>query len=494
MFWSAVVVSSACALVFLVLWRRANRLIEARENLWRAAMRLLQSGNYSDVQALAQSSAALLPEGATTEIGAALQAVAQNVRQHETARRELEDVLSSLQDAVLVVDAEARLRFLNAPALQLFHVRIEDVLGAQLLEVLPSFGLDSSVRAALHEGRSTMREQSLYFSSTPVANSANGSNGKRLRIGQIPFPVEHAQSSTENGAASLGDAFLGAAPNIANNATSTNGNYASSGDARREIFMRVAPVRSSLGNVAGAVAILQDMTEMRRLERVRRDFVANASHELRTPIANIRAGAETILTDPEDSVLAQRFLPQIVAEAERLSHLVSDLLDLAHADAAVETPRTPVNICDVIDSVVLRLHEKAVQNAIDVRRNYTEDARAARVAGDFAGLEQIAFNLLDNALIYTPANGKVELSLRVEPTAQELIFSISDTGIGIPSEDQERVFERFYRVDKARSRAQGGTGLGLAIVKHIVENHHGSVSVQSAVDHGTIFVVRLPLI
>ncbi len=481
LFWLTTLSLSVLALVFFVLWRRAKRLVEARENLWHASMRLLQNGNYSEVQTLVQRSETLLPPGAGQEISAALQAVAQDVRQHETARRELEDVLSSLQDAVLVVDAEARLRFLNAPALQLFGVRVEDVLGAQLLEALPSFGLDSSVSAALHEGRSTMGEQSLYFTNGHHANPnlVNGQNGARKRTGQIvPSHEENDQSSTRNG--------IG-------NSNGVQGNSIA-GDARREIFMRVAPVRSSQGKVAGAVAILQDMTEMRRLERVRRDFVANASHELRTPIANIRAGAETILTDPHDSELALRFLPQIVSESERLSHLVSDLLDLAHADAAVETPRTPVNFCDVIDCVMQRLHEKATQNQVEVRRNYAQDACQARVSGDFAGLEQIVFNLLDNALLYTPSGGQVELGVQPDERAQQLIFSISDTGIGIPVEEQERVFERFYRVDKARSRAQGGTGLGLAIVKHIAENHRGSVSVQSAVDQGTIFIVRLPLI
>ncbi len=477
-FWLATVSLGVLAALFFVSWRRAVRLIEARENLWRASMRLLQSGNYSEVQTLAQRSESLLPDGAGKEISDALKAVAHDVRQHETARRELEDVLSSLQDAVLVVDAEARLRFLNTPALQLFNVRVQDVLGAQLLEALPSFGLESSVRAALQEGRSSMREQSFYFTDGHFSTQ----NGARKVSGQIA-PTSDDALSTRNGKTPNGSYLNG----------QRSGASAAANDARREIFMRVAPVRSSLGKVAGAVAILQDMTEMRRLERVRRDFVANASHELRTPIANIRAGAETLLTDTADAALAQRFLPQIVEESERLSRLVSDLLDLAHADAAVETPRTPVNFCDVVDSVELRLRDKALQNGILVSRNFADEVCNARASGDFAGLEQIVFNLLDNALIYTPRGGKVELSLQLDEAAQQLVFSISDTGIGIPGDDQERVFERFYRVDKARSRAQGGTGLGLAIVKHIVENHRGSVSVQSAIDHGTIFVVRLPI-
>ena len=465
-FWLPVAALCAAVLVFFFLWRRAARLVAAREELWRRAAQLLQSGNYSEVAALAQRSQSLLPDGASSEIGAALHSVASDVRQHATARRELEDVLSSLQDAVLVVDAEAHLRFLNAPALQLFGVRVEDVLGAQLLEALPSFGLDSCVRLALQEGRSTMREQSLYFT--------NGQNATTRRTGQIiASNDENGESSTRNGSH----------PSFA---SVVNGN------ARREVLMRVAPVRSSAGTVSGAVAILQDLTEVRRLERVRRDFVANASHELRTPIANIRAGAETVLSDPHDTQLAQRFLPQIVAESERLSRLVSDLLDLAHADAAIDTPLSPVDLCEVVEIVVARLKEKAAQNDIAVGIEYSKDDCVARVAGDFAGLEQVVFNLLDNALIYTPPGGIITLRLQANEGPREVVFSISDTGLGIPPEDQERVFERFYRVDKARSRSQGGTGLGLAIVKNIVENHKGRVSLQSAPAQGTTFTVRLP--
>ena len=429
-------------------------------------MQLLQNGSYSEVTALAQRSQWLLPAGASSEIGAALQAVACDVRQHATARRELEDVLSSLQDAVLVVDAEAHLRFLNAPALQMFGVRVEDVLGAQLLEALPSFGLDSCVRIALQEGRSTMREQSLYFT--------NATQTTAKRTGQIvDLQGENGESSTRNGSASH---FTSPA----------------NGNARREVLMRVAPVRSSLGKVSGAVAILQDLTEVRRLERVRRDFVANASHELRTPIANIRAGAETVLSDPEDTQLAQRFLPQIVAESERLSRLVSDLLDLAHADAAIDTPLSPIDLREVVEIVVARLKEKAAQNNIAVYIEYSKEGGSGQVAGDFAGLEQVVFNLLDNALIYTPPGGTILLRVQAFDQPREVVFSISDTGLGIPPEDQERVFERFYRVDKARSRAQGGTGLGLAIVKNIVENHKGRIALQSTPGQGTTFTVRLP--
>jgi two-component system phosphate regulon sensor histidine kinase PhoR len=348
------------------------------------------------------------------------------------ARRELEDVLASLQDAVLVVDEQGRLRFLNAAALRLFDVRIEGVLGANLIEALPSFGIDAAMRSALRDGKSSAQEIHLY------------------------------------------------SPKL------------------REVFLRVSPVFSGAGTGVGAVAILQDLTELRRLERVRRDFVANASHELRTPVANIRATAETMLHAPEDAALIARFLPPLIQEAERLSNLVTDLLDLARAEGVEEMPFSGVKLKGVVDSVVNRLSEKAKRRDITI---IWEGGEASPVvSGDQAGLEQVAFNLLDNALSYTPNGGQVNLKLHQaqetesgeEVTHGVAILEVTDTGIGIPQNDLPRIFERFYRVDKARSRAEGGTGLGLAIVKHIVETHNGHVEVESTIGKGTTFRVEIP--
>jgi len=341
------------------------------------------------------------------------------------ARRDLEDVLASLQDAVLVVDDEARLRFLNAAALRLFGLRIEDVLGANLIEALPSFGLDTAMREALRDGLSSEHELQLY------------------------------------------------SPRV------------------RQVFLRVAPVFSGAGARTGAVAIVQDLTELRRLERVRRDFVANASHELRTPIATIRALAETLEVAGVDEEAQAQFLPPLISEAERLSRLVSDLLDLARAEDAPTSPFSPTRLRSIVDSTVERLRDKAARNSMEIVWPTAGDNPI--VEGDAAALEQVVFNLLDNALSYTPLGGRVELVLREDTALESAILEVADNGIGIPSDDLPRVFERFYRVDKARSRAEGGTGLGLAIVKHIVENHRGHVEVESQAGHGTKFRVQLPL-
>jgi len=227
---------------------------------------------------------------------------------------------------------------------------------------------------------------------------------------------------------------------------------------------------------------------------VRRDFVANASHELRTPIANIRATAETMLHAPDDAALVARFLPPLINEAERLSRLVSDLLDLARAEGVEEAPSFPVHLKDVVESVIERLHDKARRREITI--DWQPNGSAPIVNGDEAGLEQVAFNLIDNALAYTPTGGRVALHLHQsapEGAPAMAVLEVSDSGIGIPETDLPRIFERFYRVDKARSRAEGGTGLGLAIVKHIVETHGGHVEVESAIGQGTTFRVEIPV-
>jgi len=334
------------------------------------------------------------------------------------SRRELEDVLGSLQDAVLVVDGESRLRFLNRAALEMFDLHIENVLGAQLIEVLPSFGINALVAQTLAGGKSTFKEMPLYL------------------------------------------------PTVT------------------EVLLRVWPLRST---ASGAVAIIQDLTESKRLEKVRRDFVANASHELRTPIANIRAMVETLSVDPDDREMVQRFYPRLIEEAERLSRLVGDLLHLAKAESGAAVSSASVSLNALLNSVVNRLHNKAAKRHIHVKISAESSITIPGVA---AALEQVIFNLLDNALMYTPEGGEVNLAL--EETNEEVLFHCADTGIGIPEKDQSRIFERFYRVDKARSRAEGGTGLGLAIVKHIVENHGGNISVKSEMGQGTTFTVRLP--
>ncbi len=233
--------------------------------------------------------------------------------------------------------------------------------------------------------------------------------------------------------------------------------------------------------------VVRDVTEAKRLEAVRRDFVANASHELKTPTATIRAVAETISTArTDDPAVTARFAEQLEREAIRLSRIVSDLLDLSRLETGSDLGEE-VAIDQILDEERERFEEAAAQAAVELRI----DAKpAGRVRGSARDLSLLARNLVDNAIRYTKPGARVEVDLAKDEG--HVVLTVADTGIGIPTRDLPRIFERFYRVDRARSRETGGTGLGLSIVKHIVENHGGTVDVQSELGRGTTFVVRLP--
>jgi two-component system phosphate regulon sensor histidine kinase PhoR len=238
------------------------------------------------------------------------------------------------------------------------------------------------------------------------------------------------------------------------------------------------------------VAVFHDISELKRLEKIRRDFVANVSHELRTPVTVIKGYAETLLsgalaTNPERTC---DFLEKIHRHSERLSSLVDDLLALSELESGVDRPEPPpVQIGPAIDHVCALLEEKASVKGIDIQRQGVGEAE--QVIADRAKLEQVLLNLLDNAIKYTPEGGSIDIST-VEKEGM-LKVDVKDTGIGIPEKDLPRIFERFYRVDAARSREQGGTGLGLAIVKHIVQQYGGSVSVESVPGKGSTFSFTL---
>jgi len=240
----------------------------------------------------------------------------------------------------------------------------------------------------------------------------------------------------------------------------------------------------------GVVAVFLDISNLKRLEKVRRDFVANVSHELRTPVTVIRGYAETLLggallADPER---AGSFLEKIHRHAERLSSLIDDLLALSELESG-EKPLVmePVAVAGVVARVCALLEEKARRKNIAIDRHGAEGAQ--QVMADRGRLEQVLVNLLDNAVKYTPENGSISVS--AEPVEGMVAIVVADTGIGIPPGEQTRIFERFYRVDTARSREQGGTGLGLAIVKHLVQQHGGEVSVESTPGKGSTFTITL---
>ena len=239
----------------------------------------------------------------------------------------------------------------------------------------------------------------------------------------------------------------------------------------------------------GALAILHDITELERLERVRKDFVANVSHELRTPLAAIRGYAETLLDGAlEDQVNNRRFIEIILNQADRLTNIAADLLTLSELESggAAVQPH-PVSVGAACESAIRIVESAARLREVRIVRGEIEDLK---VLGQELRLEQVFVNLLDNAVKFNRPNGEVRVETRL--LGGNACVTISDTGIGIPSEDLPRIFERFYRVDKARSRAMGGTGLGLSIVRHVIEQMGGTVKVDSELGEGSRFTLLIP--
>ncbi|MCM8756432.1 MAG: cell wall metabolism sensor histidine kinase WalK [Candidatus Omnitrophica bacterium] len=246
------------------------------------------------------------------------------------------------------------------------------------------------------------------------------------------------------------------------------------------------------GKLEGAVLIFHDITELRRLEKIRQDFVANVSHELRTPISGIKGYAETLLEGAmEDRKNLREFISIIYNESNRLANLIDDLLDLSKIESGkMEMILRPLEIIPIVKKCVNILENKAREKAITVNLNLTDDL--PKVLGDDKRLSQVFLNLLDNAIKYNQQGGSINISFFVRD--EFLQVDISDTGIGISEKDIPRIFERFYRVDKGRSRQLGGTGLGLSIVKHIIQAHRGQVWVNSELGKGSTFSFTIPLV
>jgi two-component system phosphate regulon sensor histidine kinase PhoR len=251
--------------------------------------------------------------------------------------------------------------------------------------------------------------------------------------------------------------------------------------------VQAAPLAAPSGR--GAIAILHDITDIERLERVRKDFVANVSHELRTPLTAIQGYTETLLEGAlEDKENNRRFLEIIKAHATRLNNIASDLLTLSELESgkAVAEP-VRVSVPGALEAALRTVAAEANVRGVRLLCGKLEDTH---VMGDRVRLEQAFVNLLNNAIKFNRPNGEVRV--QASRMGDNVRVTIADTGIGIPSEDLPRIFERFYRVDKARSREVGGTGLGLSIVKHIIERMNGSIQVESLLGKGSTFHVSLP--
>jgi len=257
--------------------------------------------------------------------------------------------------------------------------------------------------------------------------------------------------------------------------------FETSGSASRSFDLRTKHL--SDGRI---VATVEDVTEQARVDTVRTDFVANLSHELKTPIGGIAALADTMIGETDPQVI-ERLSSRIVDESYRLSHIVDDLLDLSRIEFGGTDDWEPVLVADVVNEVVARMHHEAMRAGVVVE---AKNVAGTRVLGDRMQLVSALENLVSNAVKYS-GDGKTVL-VEVQATSELVSIAVIDQGIGIGAKDHQRIFERFYRVDRARSRSTGGSGLGLSIVRHVVSNHGGTVSVVSEEGRGSTFTMVLP--
>ena len=373
--------------------------------------------------------------------------LAESIRTLTDERNRSSAILRSMAEGVAVIDARERVVFCNQAFAQILSVDATESENRPLLEVVRQADLVALARRALQSG-------------------------------------EHVQGDLVLGTVSPQNFGVTAAPITALD-TLANGRESSSSSPSTGNGAPRQPVQQ------GAVIVLHDISELRRLERVRQDFVANVSHEFKTPLTAIQGFAETLLTGAlEDEKNNRRFLEIIRDHAVRLGRLTDDLLKLARIEAGkLELEFQRVAIADIIESCATTTLMRASRRNLLLDVSFPPTLPAVR--GDSSLLREVLQNLLDNAVQYTQPGGKITLTASTRDS--EAVVTVADTGIGIPQAEKERIFERFYRVDAARSREVGGTGLGLSIAKHIVEAHGGRIWVDSSVGQGSQFHFSIPL-
>lgn len=286
-----------------------------------------------------------------------------------------------------------------------------------------------------------------------------------------------------------GDALVGAAVNdlirVANSGSEASTVIELFGPPRRTVVVSTVPLPDD--GQPGAVAFVEDITERRQLEAIRTDLVANISHELKTPVGAIGLLAET-LQGEDDTAIVERLASRINAEAMRIAQIIEDLIELSRIESVDGAGSAIVDLADVAADAVESLRTAAVQAEVSVQ--LVVESVDTRIVGERRQLLSALGNLIDNAIKYSDAGTVVDIS--VAASADEVVVKVADHGIGIPTRDIDRIFERFYRVDQARSRQTGGTGLGLAIVRHALVNHEARIDVESRLGEGSTFTLRFP--
>jgi len=343
-------------------------------------------------------------------------------------------ILRSMAEGVAVVDAQSRLTFCNEAFARIWHVDVRNVQGRSAVEIIRQPEILELISEALATDKTSIGEVSF--------GGARPRNFSATAAPITPFETPHTPSS---------------------------------------------------GSRRAVVIVLHEITELRRLEQMRKDFVANVSHELRTPLTAIQGFAETLLSGAlEDKDNNRRFVEIISSHAARLARLSNDLLRLSQIEAGkMNADFQPVDVESLLELGVESAQTAASPKGLTVALpNATSGLPSVR--GDANLLGDVLRNLLDNAIQYTPVGGRVEVTANLQDSF--VIVTVSDTGIGIPRSDQPRIFERFYRVDAARSREVGGTGLGLSIAKHIVEAHGGRIWVESDIGEGSRFHFSVPVV
>jgi two-component system phosphate regulon sensor histidine kinase PhoR len=357
--------------------------------------------------------------------------VRERLTRFEQDRQQLRVVLGAMAEAVVAVDARRRLLFANASADALFGLDASSV-GRLTAELIRSPQVQNAVEATFRLSLPDAYQGELAL---PVRDGPMRGTSRALAVRGTPLP--------------------GLPP-------------------------------------SGAVLVFHDVTDLRRLERMRQDFVANASHELKTPLASIKAYAETLLDWAlNDEAVNRRFLERIDEQVDRLNMLILDMLSLARLESGQEFfEHGPLRLVPVLEKCVEAHRDRAAAGGLALVFDPGPLDGDVQVLADEEAIRQVFDNLVDNAIKYTPEDGEVRVSCSLAPSA--VVVEVSDTGVGIPRDDLPRIFERFYRVDKARSRELGGTGLGLAIVKHLVSSLRGQIAVTSRPGAGSRFTVQLP--